>query len=443
MLEDKRSVGMTEAITKIKVDNFKSLKDFEMPLGKFNVLIGPNGSGKTNVLEFFILVGSCISPQKTPAYPFAYWGRYKNLVWSGNEHESIHTYIKYTVDGHDVTYDATITGSSNGRLEILEEKLHIENHLTVTRQDGKIKFSFDASFVKTIKSVEEKMHRSRIYNRLTEDLSSGKSFTIPHADNDVSILKATNWVHRRLIGNISVLRTLRQTPDDIQVYRLLSPTVMKENNHTSLYNLASNYLTDTNNVILLRHMDYENLRQSTPIDYSTELDEDGDGLINLLFQWFNRDHKLPDIITHALGVLFPGWQISFQVTHEANIIMQVSDGQMILTPTSIPDGFYRLLTILVAVELNPKILLIDEIETSLHARIIDYVIGILKNTESTVIVTTHSPLIVDSVDIEDLILMENIKHKSTCRKIEDPDRLKQELVDKGISTSDSWLYGEL
>ena len=43
---------MTETITKIKADNIKSLKDFEMTLGKFNVLIGPNGSGKTNILEF-------------------------------------------------------------------------------------------------------------------------------------------------------------------------------------------------------------------------------------------------------------------------------------------------------------------------------------------------------------------------------------------------------
>lgn len=437
---------MTEEITKIKVDNFKSLKDFEMPLGKFNVLIGPNGSGKTNVLEFFSLMGSCLASQKTPVYPFTYWGRYKNLVWSGNEHESIRAHIKYTIDGHDVTYDSTITSSNNGRLEILEERLHIEDYLTVMLQDDKIKFSLDAYFVNTTKSIiEEKKHRLEDipYERLIKGFNSGKSFTMPHTSRDISILRTTGWMHMPLINNIMSLRTFRQTHDDIQVYQFLSPMIREGDAYTSLYRLTTKYLTNTSNIILLRHMDYDNLRQSIPIDYSTELSEDGDGLINLLFQWFNKDQKFPDIIMLALETLFPGWQISFHVTHEANIIMEVRDGKVILAPTSIPDGFYKLLAILVAVELNPRILLIDEIETSLHARIIEYVIGILKNTESTVIITTHSPLVVDSVDIDDLILMENTRHKSTCRKIENPDGLKQELADKGIAISDSWLYGEL
>ena len=435
---------MIETITKIKADNFKSLKDFEMPLGKFNVLIGPNGSGKTNILEFFILMSSCISPQKVPAYPFAYWGRYKNLVWSGNEHESIHMQISYVVDDHAVKYDSTIAGSDSGRLEILEEKLYIEDYLTVVRQDCKIKFLFDATFVNATKSVEKNMLESKVSGskKLMKSFAPTKNFAIPHTHSDISILKAIKWIRDRPINNnIVLLRTFYQTSTNMQIHGFLSPR--GKNKHIPLYELAENYLTNTSNIILLRHMDYTNLRQSTPVDYSTELDEDGDGLINLLFQWFNRDQKLPDIITLALETLFPGWQISFQVTHEANIIMQVSDGQMTLTPTSIPDGFYKLLAILVAVKLNPRILLIDELETSLHARIIEYIIGILKNTKSTVIITTHSPLVVDSVDVDDLILLENSRHKSTCHKIKDPDKLKQELADRGIAISDSWLYGEL
>lgn len=435
---------MTETITKIKADNFKSLKDFEMPLGKFNVLIGPNGSGKTNILEFFILLSSCISPQKIPAYPFAYWGRYKNLVWFGNEHESIHMQVSYVVDDHVVRYDSTIANSGSGRLEILEERLHIEDYLTVMRQDREIKFFFDAAFVNDIKSAEKNIREGKVFSskKLMQIFNSTKSFTIPHVDNDISILKAIKWTPDHPINNnIVLLQTFYQTSDGLQMHGFLSPAI--KNKRIPLYGLAENYLTNTGNIILLRHMDYTNLRYSTPVDSSTELDEDGDGLVNLLFQWFNRDQKLPDIITLALETLFPGWQISFQVTHEANIIMQVSDGQMTLAPTSIPDGFYKLLAILVAVELNPRILLIDEIETSLHARIIEYVIGILKNTESAVIITTHSPLVVDSVDADDLIFVENSEHKSTCHKIKDPDELKKELVDRGIAISDSWLYGEL
>jgi len=40
-------------VKKIKVNNFKSLVDFECPLDKFNCLVGLNGSGKSTVLQAF------------------------------------------------------------------------------------------------------------------------------------------------------------------------------------------------------------------------------------------------------------------------------------------------------------------------------------------------------------------------------------------------------
>lgn len=40
-------------ITHIKVDNFKSLVDFNLPLAKFSCLVGLNSSGKSTVLQFF------------------------------------------------------------------------------------------------------------------------------------------------------------------------------------------------------------------------------------------------------------------------------------------------------------------------------------------------------------------------------------------------------
>ncbi|HHI30177.1 MAG TPA: DUF2813 domain-containing protein, partial [Candidatus Methanoperedenaceae archaeon] len=38
-------------IKKIKVSNFKSFEEEEIELGKFNVLIGANASGKSNVIN--------------------------------------------------------------------------------------------------------------------------------------------------------------------------------------------------------------------------------------------------------------------------------------------------------------------------------------------------------------------------------------------------------
>ncbi|MBM3236151.1 hypothetical protein FJZ31_07610 [Candidatus Poribacteria bacterium] len=41
------------AIKKIKIANFKSFKDLEVELGRFNVLIVGNASGKSNFVQIF------------------------------------------------------------------------------------------------------------------------------------------------------------------------------------------------------------------------------------------------------------------------------------------------------------------------------------------------------------------------------------------------------
>ena len=48
-------------ITKIRVKNFKSLADFELPLGMFTCLIGLNGAGKTTVLQLLDFIGHLAS----------------------------------------------------------------------------------------------------------------------------------------------------------------------------------------------------------------------------------------------------------------------------------------------------------------------------------------------------------------------------------------------
>ena len=428
---------MKESLTKLKIDNFKSLKDLEISLNQFNVLIGPNGSGKTNVLESFKLAVLCMSPQRAPAYPFADWGGYRNIVWSGNEHEPISFRIGYSIDGYDVEYASTIASQNNNRLDILEEGLYIKDYLDVTLKLDGVHYDVGQSFTSSINRLDEN-------KKITDVLAS--HFVVPHPNSSVSIVRSVCWRQTVMnYGNFVVLQSDATVDDSGRGHYLLaSPRLEgRKRNHDSLYNAALDYLTDENSVIMLKQLDYDNLRHSVPINYYEDLGEDGDGLINLLYQWYVKNHQLPEGITLALEALFPNWQVSFQVIPGSDVIMTVHDGRTELAPASIPDGFYKLLAILAAVELGPKILLIDEIENSLHGRIIEYVVDLLRTIDSTVIVTTHSPLVIDYVDIASLVILERDSRGTACRRTKDPDRLREDLADKGITPSESWLYGDL
>lgn len=41
------------AINRIRVSNFKNFKSLDVDLGKFNLVIGANGSGKSNFVQVF------------------------------------------------------------------------------------------------------------------------------------------------------------------------------------------------------------------------------------------------------------------------------------------------------------------------------------------------------------------------------------------------------
>jgi predicted ATPase len=80
-------------ITSIKIDNFKSLVDFHLPLAKFNCLVGLNGAGKSTVLQAFDFLSQLVKGDIT--------GWLEKRQWSKTELNSALTKksnIEFSVD---------------------------------------------------------------------------------------------------------------------------------------------------------------------------------------------------------------------------------------------------------------------------------------------------------------------------------------------------------
>jgi predicted ATPase len=58
---------MDKRLVELHVENFRSLRKVSLPLGPLNVLVGPNGVGKTNVLEVFRFLADMINTDLEPA----------------------------------------------------------------------------------------------------------------------------------------------------------------------------------------------------------------------------------------------------------------------------------------------------------------------------------------------------------------------------------------
>jgi predicted ATPase len=169
--------------------------------------------------------------------------------------------------------------------------------------------------------------------------------------------------------------------------------------------------------------------------------EDGSNLNSVLYNWFLAHNKLPERIETALFQLFPETQIRFQLTTDGKVYIQLLEKGLKLPPPCIADGFYKILIVLLALESNPSLILIDELENSLYAEALQYVIDELKNSRTTVIITTHSPVVVDMVDLNDLLIAERTINGTQFKKIRNVQKMRKRLAELKITPSESWLSG--
>lgn len=425
---------------KLQIKNFKSLQDVSINLKTFNILVGTNGSGKTNVLELFKFMSRCTNSDSTPAYPFAPWWKFNNIVWSQNERLLISASIRYDIAGHNVKYSATISGAG-GNLQFINEELNISEYIHIMRDVGSVRYILDEKFQQRYREEIREIKRS-YKSKSSMFLDEPVVMKIPHS---ISILNTVHsWDNFSDKFDVISLYLPQSDKSDLSV---VSPMLYGDKNY-SLYMHATCLFEEPhlemfeNGFVLLRDLNYDMLHNPVQIGNPKSIQEDGSGLINMLCDW-HLGRRMPRRIVRALEELFPGWSIGFGQTADGRILMHVNDGHYTLNPPSIPDGFYKMLAILTAIETRPRFLLIDELENSLHSKIIEYLLDELATCESIVIITTHSPLIIDLIDLSDLVLLDISDGKTVCKKVQNPDELMRRLSEKGITPSEQWIYDHL
>lgn len=105
-------------IEKLRVKNYKSLEDVEVPLRPLTVFVGPNNSGKSNILDCLEFVKDLAFSRPT-AMAVAGRGGFTDLVWGGDHARAIDIQLDGRVADEKgqqrlFTYEVEITGPPTG-----------------------------------------------------------------------------------------------------------------------------------------------------------------------------------------------------------------------------------------------------------------------------------------------------------------------------------------
>jgi predicted ATPase len=442
----------------LTIRNFKSLKQCKVPIEHFNLLVGPNASGKSNLLDLFKLLRKIYIAREIS--PFLDWWGYDNVVWNRDESLQISVKLDFVAEGPPYSFETVVTGIG-GRFQILREELHVQGVFKFIKEGEQLTVIHDRDFLSgrwTIinNALSSIFAKSGVLSRMSmvpSEASHLEKQTIQVSLWSLLGLRSAWFIFDSAKAEDVVVSCGIIPSPEREAGKGFNPLIFvcprptgRGLEHWPLPAAAPplmQYLSAVHEflkrAVILRNINLPRIKEPARPQRETELEDDAANLINVAYNLLLRENRLPEKISAILSYFFPELPVKFELAQDGRVL--IKGGQFY--PPGLPDGFFKTLAILVALESKPPLLAIDEFENSLHPQLAETLIDELKGSGTQVIVVTHSPTVVDAADPEDLILASRDDEGTSFRRVKEPQQIRQWLREKGLTLSEKWLYAEI
>jgi predicted ATPase len=389
-------------LTKIRAHNFKSLKDVTLDLGPRNVLVGANMAGKSNVIDLFRFIYDMTFPRQagSGALSSAVFGRggFGELSWKGGNEQLIEIALSGTTSEHGPEWPweyAISIGEARGNFRVTSEQLRIERRKDLPMDD-----------------LIETRGPERYFRNLQNQALS------PVSDPTRSILEfeIPGWP-----GSF-----VRSTVAKWRFYELV-PSLMRTPNQTA----AAAFLQEHG----------ENLSQ---------------WLLNLQAEHYDNSFAriqqvLRDALPQVTGLFNSPTQQSTVTlgSREKHLTRPVTLSQM----SAGELAFIAFLSLIYApLDRAGSLYCIEDLENYLHPTLIETLLQVLRQSQEEwerkheapqIIMTTHSPLVVDKMKLDEIIFVEKREGATVCSRPSDNSHLRKLLQDEELGLGDLVYSGAL
>ena len=320
-------------IRKIKINNFKSLVDFELDLAPFNCLIGLNGSGKSTVLQAIDFLAQLVRGDVKE------WLRKRR--WRAEDLKS------HLIDSDSIDFTVEFVSGDRNDPIIWSGEYNINEYFCV------------------VERLESPIMRFKVNNGHLM-IKDGSTMQV---DQDL-LMKYEGSVLSGLSNHIKLM--IRQ---DFAFQNFLE--------RTKSFDALSPY-----------HLRQKAKYSSGSIGFAGE---------DFSAFFFDLESKKRDRIVSSLRKFYPRLVAVEAISSRSGLkrlrVGETFDGKKYSTESRhVNDGLLRLAALLAMLEDEQNFLSFDEIENGINPEFVELVIEILINAKQQIIVTTHSPMILNFLE---------------------------------------------
>ncbi len=378
----------------VRLKNFKSFRDVCVNLGPRNCLVGPNMSGKSNFTGVFRFLKQVAFPKPgTWGLANAFAGGFPEHTWKGGDSNLIVIGLEGTMadaaetETNDWKYEISIVGDERGSLRVQEERLvYASCELIVRREGGRSLVNKDG------REIMSGMDPSR----------SAVEFELPNWDGSFLRLSIASWYFYGLV-----------------------PQLMRQVNVAG----APIFLTETG----------DNLSA---------------WLMHLQTKYGDAFAKIQQVCRDVL----PGFLDLFTWPTQQGTVLTASRERHLRRPIPIwqmSDGELAFVALLSLVfcppDLAASLYCLEEPENHLHPKLLQTLVELQKqvqgefepSAQAQVIVSTHSPHLVDSLSLNELIVFEKRDGASVVTYPRDKAHLRELLEREELGLGDLFYSGAL
>ena len=353
-------------ITELTISHYRSIGEVTIPLGPLNVLIGRNGSGKSNIVDAIGFISDIANEDLDYAVVKRH-GIDSIRQWSKTRPFNITIQVKTSSDGGEGFYRIVISSARN-TYRIVEE---------TAKWRGKKTYDPESRVATTVQ--RDQTGSLKVETDYDEDDLNIDDLKSSRIDNNQSVLShlrgklySLSWALGGLAQEVSSFSAFTIFPNTIRSPQTISRATSLEQDGKNIASILKNLPTDSRRRIV------KHLRVVMP------------NLVNIAVR-SAAGYYVPVFLVSELGDA---------QTHELNM-------------SQISDGTLRMLGILSALYQvqSPNKVVIEEPEQMVHPALLivlrDAVLDFShRRSRAQVFLTTHSPAMIDLFDVSTIIGVE-------------------------------------